>query len=145
MQAVASELLSQGLTANELSQLEDAWLPLLDAFPWGVAQADALKLRGRTLFRIGARLLGSPAEVAEAPGELWSLIDGAQHCSDPQSRSELVTAARGLRVPGKIPANLRALTIIAAVAVSNIRDPGSGIARGMAAAKHRLTGRIPQL
>ncbi len=58
LQAVATELLPRGISGQELSRLEDAWLPLLEPFPWGGAQAEALKLRGRILFGLGAQLLG---------------------------------------------------------------------------------------
>ena len=145
LQAVASELLPEGVTGRELSQLEDAWLPLLDAFPWGDAQANGLRLRGRILFGVGARLLGGSSDAAEPAGELWSLIDAVRHCSDRQSRDYLLNEARAVAVEGKVPRNLRPLTIIAAVAISNVRNPSSGVARGMAAARHRFTGRIPAL
>jgi phytoene synthase len=142
LQAVARELLPRGITGGELSQLEDAWLPLLEPFPWGDGQADALKLRGRILFGIAARLLGGQPQDAEPAGELWSLIDGARHCSDAGSRDRLFEAARQVAVDRRIPAKLRSLTILAALAVVAVTDPASGLARGMAAAHHRVTGRI---
>jgi phytoene synthase len=145
LQAVASELLNCGITGTALSQLEDAWLPLLDAFPWANRQSEGLKLRGRILFGIGARLLGGEASFAEPAGELWSLIDGALHCSDQASRTSLLKAAQSTGVERKVPAKLRPMTIIAAVAVANVRDPASGVARGMAATLHRLTGGISKL
>jgi phytoene synthase len=142
LQAVAGQLVPPGVSGRELSRLEDAWLPLLEPFPWGAPQADALKLRGRILFGIGARLLGGDPRDAEGAGELWSLIDGARHCTDPHSRDELFKIARRVAIDGKSPAKLRPLTILSALAVVAVTDPASGLARGMAAAHHRLTGRI---
>jgi phytoene synthase len=141
LQAVASELLPTGVTGAELSQLEDAWLPLLEPFPWGDAQADGLKLRGRILFGIGARLLGGKANDAETVGELWSLVDGADHCSDQESRDYLREEARKLiaAVP-RMPSNVRPLTVLAALAAADIAREGSGLARLSAAIRHRLLG-----
>ena len=144
LSAIARQLLGRGITGEELSKLEDAWLPLMQSFPWGEEVTEGLRLRGRILFGIGARLLKVDPDLAEAAGELWSLIDAAQHCSDAQSRKNLLGAAREVRT-GKMPSKLRALTIVAALAVANVRDPSSGVARGMAAVHHRLTGRILQL
>lgn len=142
LQAVERDLLPLSVSGRDLSRLEDAWLPLLDPFPWAAVQADALKLRGRILFGIGARLLGGQPGDSERAGELWSLIDGARHCSDPHSRDQLFNAARQVEVHGKSPAKLRPLTVLAVLAVVAVTDPASGLARGMAATHHRMTGRI---
>lgn len=144
LRAVAGELLARGVSGHQLSELEDAWLPLLEPFPWGEAQAGGLKLRGRILFGIGSHLLGGESEGAERAGELWSLIDGARHCTDRQSRGYLLSEA-GALVVGPVPRRVRPLTVVAAVAVPSVSDPASGLARGMAATLHRLTGRVPQL
>jgi hypothetical protein len=128
-----------------LSQLEQAWLPLLDPFPWGEAQVEALRLRGRLLFAIGARLLGGKPEDAEAAGAFWSLIDGALHCSDAESRQLLFAAAGAVPRPPEAPRILRPLTVLAAVAIPAVRDPSSGVARGLAALHHRATGRFARL
>jgi phytoene synthase len=144
LRAIARQLIDRGIRGAELSKLEDAWLPLLQPFPWGEEVAEGFRLRGRILFGIGSRLLGCDQAEAEAPGELWSLIDGALHCRDQASRTELQRAAASIAV-GRVPARLRPLTILAALAVASVRDPSSGVARGMAAVHHRLTGRILQL
>lgn len=125
--------------------LEDAWLPALESFPWDSAQANGFRERGRVLFSVGARLLGGDPVAAETAGELWSLIDGALHCSDPQSRDYLLHEARSITLDLRMPRNLRPLTIITALAVESVRHPSSGIARGIAAAAHRLVGRMPVL
>lgn len=145
LQAVANELLPLGITGLELSQLEDAWLPLLDDFPWDDAQAEGLSLRGRTLFRIGAKLLGAEVSLAEAAGALWSLQDGVRHVSDEPSRNLLARAARDAisRLPEKAPRSLRALSVLGALAACDALGRGR-FGRGGAALKHRLTGRYPR-
>jgi phytoene synthase len=118
---------------------------LLQPFPWGEDVTESLRLRGRVLFGIGARLLGRAPMEAEAAGAFWSLIDAARHCSDAESRQMLFAAAGAVVLPRKAPRILRPLTVLAAVAVPAITDPGSGLARGMAALHHRSTGRFARL
>jgi phytoene synthase len=146
LQAVARELLPRGVTGQELSRLEDAWLPLMEAFPWGEAAAEGLRLRGRILFGLGARLLGGEAASAEAAGAFWSLIDGAHHCSDPVSREHLLRQAQAAlgQIRGALPRRLRPLTVLAAVTAADLVREGSGLARLFAAVRHRLTGRLPR-
>jgi len=124
-----------------LSELEDAWLPMLRPLPWARAQADGFRLRGRILFGVGARLLGAHPTDAESPGELWSLADGAHHCSDTRSRDFLLSTARQVELPNKAEPELRALTILAALASADVRGRGP-LGRGIAALSHRLTGRF---
>jgi phytoene synthase len=140
LQQVAADLLPRGVSGAELSQLEDVWAPMLDAFPWGAAQIDGFRQRGRLLFGISARLLGSATVEAEKAGELWSLHDGAAHCSDPSSRNLLDEAAiETVRdLPGKMPPRLRPLTVIAALAAAG------GKRRGPVALAHRLFGTFPR-
>jgi len=145
LSAIARQLLGRGISGGELSQLEQGWLPLLQPFPWGEAQAEALRLRGCLLFGIGARLLGGKPEDAEAAGAFWSLVEGALHCSNAESRQLLFAAAEAVPHPPKAPQILRPLTVLAAVAVSAVRDPSSGVARGLAAIRHRATGRFARL
>jgi phytoene synthase len=143
--AVAAELLPLGITGNELSRLEDAWLPLLEPFPWGSPQAEGLILRGRLLFGIGARMLGEAASDAAEAGALWSLVDGEHHCSDPQSREVLRKRASvmlaAIRAP--VPRSLRVLTVLGALAAADLVREGSGLKRLSAAVRHRLMGSLP--
>ena len=145
LSAISRQLVGRGITGKALSQLEDAWLPLLDPFPWHEAQAGALRLRGRILFGIGARLLGGQPEEAQIAGALWSLADGADHCSDEQSRNFLRReATRAVsELPRKVPLVLRPLTVLAALAAYDVRPAGK-LGRGGAAIAHRLTGRFPR-
>jgi phytoene synthase len=136
----------RGITGKELSQLEDAWLPLLQSFPWGEEVAEGMRLRGRVLFGIGAKLLGGAPHDAQEEGALWSLVDGASHCSDPQSRDFLMTKAQELlpHIQRKSPRQLRPLTVLAALAAAELIRTGSGLARLSAAVRHRLLGTLPR-
>jgi phytoene synthase len=115
LQNVAATLIPARISGTELSRLEDCWLALLSPFPWGDAQAQALAKRGEILFGIGARLLGREAAEGEPFGAVWSLIDGARHCSDRQSRRFLFDRARSA-IAGlprqRVPAELLPLTMI---------------------------------
>lgn len=144
LQAVTAELLPRGISGKELSQLEDAWLPLLQPFPWNDDQAESLKLRGRLLFGVGAQLLGGQASDVEGAGALWSLVDGAHHCSDAESRDNLLDHARSLAaaLPSGTPTPLRALTVLGALAASDLKNSG-GLGRAVAALTHRIAGRFP--
>jgi len=144
LRAVANELLNRQVGGEELSRLEDAWLPLLDPFPWGEAQVAAMKLRGRLLFGIGARLLGVRDEEGGRAGAFWSLVDGAHHCSDADSREALLQSARAElgQLTKRLPAALRPLTGLAALAAADLVREGSGLRRLSAAVRHRLSGRL---
>jgi phytoene synthase len=144
LQAVANELRPRGISGKELSLLQDAWLPLLEAFPWGSAQTEGLALRGRILFGIGARLLGAKDATANAAGEFWSLSDGARHCTDPQSQALLIEKASSTlaALPKTMPRELRPLTILAALAAVDLVGKGRGLARLSAAVRHQLFGTL---
>jgi len=144
LQEVAAELLPRGVTGAELSHLEEGWLPLLEPFPWGETAAQGLRQRGRLLFGIGARLLGAEPSEAEAAGALWSLVDGATHCSDTDSRGFLCSQARLAvkEIQDKMPANVRPLTVLGALAAYDLH-PGGRLGRVGVALAHRLRGTIP--
>ena len=144
LQSVAAELLTRGVTGLELAKLEEAWIPLLEPFPWGELQADGLKLRGRILFGIGARLLGCNSEDGEAAGALWSLVDAARHCSDPDSRDKLLDKAldAAASLPSGAPTALRPITVLGALSACDLKG-SSGLARASAALVHRIRGTFP--
>lgn len=144
LSAIARQLIGRDVSGKELSQLEDAWLPLLEPFPWGDSVAAGLELRGRVLFAIGARLLGGRPEDVEAPGALWSLVDGAHHCTDQRSRTCLLDHARAIELPRKPAAAVRPLTVLAALAAADLLDRTGTVARGLAALQHRATGGFPR-
>ena len=145
LRAVKHQLVQRGISGVDLSRLEDAWLPLLEPFPWGVRVAEGLRLRGRLLLGIGAHLLGAEPSEAEAAGALWSLVDAARHCSDPDSRSYLCNAARTTLndVPRHVSRESRPLTVLGALAAYDLR-PGGRLGRVGAALGHRLRGAIPR-
>lgn len=146
LRAVAEELLPLGLSGIELSRLEDAWLPLLEPFPWGDRQKDGLALRGRILFGAGARLLGEQPRGSESSGELWSLVDGAAHSSDPRSRALLQDHARRVLagINDRPPRRVRPLTVLAALAAVDLRGDGNRLWRVLAAIRHLLFGTFPR-
>ena len=126
LSAISRQLLDRGITGKELSQARGCLAALLEPFPWDEAQAEALRLRGRILFGIGARLLGGQPEEAETAGALWSLVDGADHCSDEPSRNLLRHEATDAisQLPRKCTARLRPLTVLAALAAYDVRPAG---------------------
>ena len=145
LRVIKHQLLARGISGHELSRLEDGWLALLEPFPWDGAAAEGLRDRGRVLFGIGARLLGGEAKDGEAAGALWSLVDGAVHCSDAASREFLMSEARSAvaDVPYNLPAKIRPLTILAALAAYDLR-PGGRLGRVGVALGHRVRGTIPR-
>jgi phytoene synthase len=145
LRAIQRQLIGRGISGTELSKLEDGWLPLLEPFPWGEPVAEGLRLRGRLLFGIGARLLDGDPAAAERAGALWSLADAAFHCSDPESRQFLLAEARKTiaEVPRRMPRELRPLTVLSAVAAHDVLRSGR-LSRVLAATTHRLRGTIPR-
>lgn len=148
----ASELVPRGIDGVELSKLEDGWLPLLDPFPWGQPQVEGLRLRGKLLFGIGARVLGGDRTDGEAAGALWSLVDGARHCSHIPSRIALMDAARAAiaELPRHRPPRvLRRLTGLAAIAAHDVLQDkplslaAPDVGRGVAAFLHYMRGTLP--
>jgi phytoene synthase len=127
-----------------LSTIATAWAPLLEPFPWGEDVADGLRERGRLVFAVGARILDANQE-AEPAGALWSLADGALHCSDPDSREFLLSEARAAiaDVPRKMPRTLRPLTVLSALAADDVLHSGR-LTRVAAAMRHRWSGTIPR-
>jgi phytoene synthase len=153
LEGAVKQLLPRGITGRELAGLEDGWLPLLEPFPWREPVAHALRVRGSLLFNIGARLLNGDPRDAEAAGSLWSLVDGARHCSDVHSRMYLLKEARASidELPReRPPRRLRRLTGLAAMAAHDVlrnkpldlpyEDPG----RGIAALLHHMRGTLPR-
>ncbi|MGN6057211.1 MAG: hypothetical protein ACTHOI_01320 [Sphingomicrobium sp.] len=144
LRAIKSELVDRGVSGLNLSKLEDAWLPMLEPFPWDESVVRGFRLRGRILFGIGAELLDGEPEEAKAAGVLWSLVDGATHCSDAPSRAALCSAARTAsgEVPRRLSTRIRPLTILAALAAYDLR-PGGRLGRVGVALAHRLSGAMP--
>jgi len=146
--AVTNILLPMGVSARELSKLEDCWLPLLEPFPWSNAVCTSLRMRGAILFGIGARLLGHDSSDAELTGAVWSLVDGARHCSDPTSRSRLIACAKEAISEWprrRIRGELRPLTMVAAFAAHDALHNGLGGWRRLRTAlAHSMLGIMPR-
>ena len=146
LQAVSATLIPAGITGAELSRLEDCWLTLLNPFPWGDQEADAIAKRGAVLFGIGARLLGREAAEGEPFGQVWSLADAAQHVTDAQSRAVLCDRAKSgiATLPRRTPSDLTPLTMIV---VRETYDLLNGDRRGwhryLAALRYIVLGRMP--
>ena len=153
LQQAAAELIPRGVTGRELAALESGWLRMFDPFPWTVQTSEAIWFRGNLLFGLGARVVGRADERIQGAGGLWTLVDAARHCSDPQSRAMLVEQARsfarglaGVRFPGL----LRPLSTLTVLAIRDCRrgepferegTPG----RAAAMLRHRFSGRLPGL
>jgi phytoene synthase len=153
LQQAAAELIPRGVTGRELAALESGWLRMFDPFPWTVQTSEAIWFRGNLLFGLGARVVGRADERIQGAGGLWTLVDAARHCSDPQSRAMLVEQARsfarglaGVRFPGP----LRPLSTLTVLAIRDCRrgepferegTPG----RAAAMLRHRFSGRLPGL
>lgn len=152
LQAVERELLGRGIRGQQVSTLEGGWLSLFDPFPWTVETSEAIWFRGRTLFWLGANILGGADETIQSAGGVWALVDAARHCSDLDSRTMLVsqarTFARGLS-GARFPVALRPLSMLAALAVRDLKrgepiEPEGAPGRVAAMLRHRLSGGLPR-
>lgn len=153
LQQAAAELIPRGVTGRELAALESGWPRMFDPFPWTVQTSEAIWFRGNLLFGLGARVRRRADERIQGAGGLWTLVDAARHCSDPQSRAMLIAQARsfarglaGVRFPGP----LRPLSMLTVLAIRDCRrgepferegTPG----RAAAMLRHRFSGRLPKL
>jgi phytoene synthase len=152
LQAVERELRPRGIAGAGLAALEGGWLSLFDPFPWTVETSEAIWFRGRSLFWLGARVLGRPDEAIQSAGGVWALVDAARHCSDMPSRAMLInqarTFARGL-ADVRFAWRLRPLSMLTALAVRDLRrgepfEPEGTPGRAAAMLGHRLSGRLKQ-
>jgi len=148
LQAVAVDLIPEGVSGTELAQLEYCWLALLNPFPWDDLVADAIALRGAILFGIGARLLGRAGAEGEPFGVVWSLADVARHCSDTPSRAFLIERAKSAiaKLPQRrIPIELQPLTmIVARRAYDLLHGDRGGWHRLLTWLRYSISGRMPQ-
>ena len=148
LQAVAADLIPEGISGTELAQLEYCWLALLNPFPWDDLVADAIALRGAILFGIGARLLGCVGAEGEPFGAVWSLADVARHCSDEQTRAFLRDRARfaiAALPQRRIPIELQPLTmIVARRAYDLLHGDRGGWHRLLTWLRYSISGRMPQ-
>ena len=152
LKTVSKHLIPLGISGIELSELETCWLPMLEDFPWRQPVAEGFRRRGRILFGVGAKILGWHSEDVNAAGALWSLVDGARHCSDFYSRTFLLGEARQAieQLPRhKPPRAVRGMTVLAALAAHDVLrdkplDLGGGLGRVVVASLHQLRGSLPR-
>jgi phytoene synthase len=126
--------------------MEQGWATLLSPDPLGAEElSDYADARGRQLFSLSARLLGGAGEVAFA-GEAWSLVDLARHSSEPSDVEAALAAARERLRPGRWPALLRPLGMLAVLAARDLEtdrprwEPQGSPGRMLRMLRHRLTG-----
>ena len=149
LQAAADIVVQGKVTGAELGALADRWVALLEPFPWDEDVAEAISERGRGLFGMGARIAGAAEAEAQAAGGVWALVDVARHCTDPQSREQLVTAARNLAssLEGVAEEKARPLTMLGLLARRDLDrwpevEQEATPARAWLMIRHRLTGRL---
>lgn len=151
LQAVASAVLTHGVSGRELSAMVEGWETLLQPDILGPAELETYAAgRGGLLFRHSSVLLGATAggEVLRA-GESWALTDLARHSGNEPDAAAALSAARqrvGLQ-PVRWPSRLRPLGMLAVLARRDQeRAPGEWEQPGapprmLRMLRHRLTGR----
>ena len=94
--------------------MEEGWAVLLSDQPLTAEDLETYAARrGKLLFSIAARLLGGEGEAA---GDSWALVDLARHSGNEIDRDAALAAARARPLPPRVPARLRPLGMLAAVA-----------------------------
>lgn len=142
LRGIAAHLLVAGIAGAELAAMEEGWTILLAERPLAAAELDDYAaLRGGTLFRLSARLLGDPGFPVEEPGKLWALADLARHN---RSAEEVRVAAP--ESSARWPPALRPLGMLAMLARRDVRrgakpwERQGNPARMLRMVRHRLTG-----
>lgn len=136
LQAVARELIPQGVSGERLAGLEDGWLTLVD----GTNDGGLVEERGRRLFAIAGDLLGLSDPALGQAGACWARADVARRVGEAHWLGPVPTT-------GKFPRGLRPLTILAALAARDARrgwppEPEATPQRSWTILRHRLTGRL---
>jgi phytoene synthase len=127
LQAVAAEVLPNGVAGTELAAMEEGWAILLGEEPLGEAELSAYaKARGGLLFRYSARLLGGPAdERIDLAGQAWALADLSRHIGSKSEREAALAACRERAPNGRWPKSLRPVSMLAALARRDCEGDGS--------------------
>jgi phytoene synthase len=147
LQALAEQVLPEGVGGAELARMEEGWAIL--ASPEALAAhelAAYARARGALLFRYTARLLGEGEAPPEGAGEAWALVDLARHCGTSADADVALAAARERKLPRHWPSRLRPLGMLAVLAARDLdpaRPPWE--ARGAPARmwrmlRHRISG-----
>jgi phytoene synthase len=146
LRALASNLLSKGLSGTELARIPEGWLALAEQD--GVepsALEEFAAERGGTLFSLAGRLCGATDERLGRAGAGWALAERAVRERDPGRAGALADAARqqlyGL-TSRRWPRRLRALGLLVVLARHDLGGGGrSRAARLLHGLRYRLTGR----
>jgi phytoene synthase len=150
LRAVERELKQSEALVPTLAGLTFGWERLFEPFPWSTGIADAIALRGRALFTLGALILEGADRPFESGGDVWALVDTARRCSDTESRDLLLGEAGRLSagvVGATVPAELRPLTMLTKLALRDLSGTGpfeveGTRGRAWTMLRHRWTGRL---
>jgi phytoene synthase len=128
LQSLTAAVLPVGITGRALSEMVEAWEPLLSDIGAGSID-DHARLRGRALFTVAGMVLGAAEgdPVGDA-GEGWALADLAANLSDPALASE---------------ARERAATLLAQARRSRWSRNGRALGALALIADRQLSGPIP--
>lgn len=151
LQALAVEVLPQGVSGAALAGMIDGWEVLLDPDPLTRAMVEAYAAaRGAGLFSIGGQLLGaSTRDPLQAAGMGWALADLARHARDAAAAlpAELAATALSAATRQRWSRAARALGALAHIARIDLALP-QGVPAPVGApprvarlAWHRFTGR----
>jgi phytoene synthase len=137
LRAVSEQLIPRGVRGSEVAELETGWATLLDD---GI-DPRLVAGRGSALFALGARLLGSDADLSGA-GALYALASVAR-----RGVPELLEPARAyLQQLGgqRMERRVRSVTMLARAAARDLKlnEPEGSRARIAAMLAHRWSGRI---
>jgi len=143
LRSLTAAVLPLGIAGGTLSEMVEAWEPLLGDIGTGAIH-DHARLRGRALFAIAGRALdAAPSDPASEAGEGWALADLAANLSDPalasQARERAATLLAHAR-RSRWSRNGRALGALALIADRQLSGPipPTFVLR---LARFRLTGR----
>ncbi|WP_353205710.1 squalene/phytoene synthase family protein [Sphingomonas sp.] len=151
LQALAAEVLPQGVTGAILARMIDGWEALLEADPLSRTELMAhAQQRGVVLFEAAGAILGCPIEDrVAAAGAGWALVDLAAHLSDVEiaaSAGSLAAVPLGSATARRWSRAGRPLGALAHIARMDLAYPSCrGVPRGAPKrvarlAWHRLTG-----
>jgi phytoene synthase len=137
LRAISEQLIPRGVSGAQVSELEAGWATLLD----DEIEPQLVAERGSALFRIGARLLDSEADISGA-GALYALASVAR-----RGVPELLEPARAYleEVRGqRMERRVRPLTMLARAAARDLKlnEPEGSRGRAAAMLAHRWSGRI---
>lgn len=143
LRALAATVLPSGVSGAALSEMIDAWEPLLSGIGCETID-DHARLRGRTLFEAAGRVLdAAPSDRVGEAGEGWALADLAGNLSDAGQASlarEQAALALARARASRWDRNGRALGALALIAQRRLAGPlpPTFVFR---LARFRLTGR----